>query len=140
MRSVRKNIRKEGYIYIITPNYGSASSKVFGQDFEHLIPPEHINYFSKKSLSFLLNRSGFKIISMNTWGYPENLAGIIKKYIKRSNSITNNAVLSSKQDIKSSKSNNIKYFMFDQIFCGTLYKILDHLGIGINIQVIAQKI
>lgn len=133
-------LQKGGYIYISTPNINSASAFVFKGDFEHFIPPEHINYFNIKSLSSLLNKHGYKIIKYNTWGYPENIAGIIKKILKiksKNNKDLENTYVQANQR---NEINNIKYLLFDKMFCTFSNKFIDLLNLGINLQVLAQKI
>ncbi len=134
-------LNSNGYLYIATPNIKSLSARVFGCEFEHLIPPEHVSFFSKKTLTWLLRDCGFKVSYRGSWGYPENLAGIIKKLIKNRNKSQRDS--EGNRLIKSSKNfsvtKNIKYTIFDKWFCGLFYKLLEIDNLGINLEVIGYK-
>lgn len=130
-------LQKKSYLYIATPNINSLSSLIFKDNFEYIIPPEHLNYFNKKSISKLLKINGFEIIAISTWGYPENIAGIIKYFFKQNK---NKHLSTQKKSNKYiSSSINYKYIIFDKIICFFISKIIDKLGLGINIQIIARK-
>ena len=49
-------------------------------------PPSHIHYFSKKTITLLLEKNGFEVLSIKSCGYYRNLnfmlnkIGIISKY------------------------------------------------------------
>lgn len=128
----------KGFIYIATPNFSGASSKVFKTNFEHIIPPEHINYFSISNLVLLLEKHKYKIIGFGTWGYPENMAGIVKEILNRNSHAHSYNISVTPQSNISSKL-NLKYLFFDNIFCKSTYKLLDLFNMGINIQILAQK-
>ncbi len=129
-----------GFIYIATPNIQSASARVFGNEFEYLIPPEHINYFSIETLKKLLAKYNFRVLGASTWGYPENLAGIIKRILKPKKNERTLLSHSFPQKMleQADNNNSIKYFLFDKMFCQNTYKLLDLINAGINLQLIAQ--
>jgi|GEM_PF-840922 2-polyprenyl-3-methyl-5-hydroxy-6-metoxy-1,4-benzoquinol methylase/rubredoxin len=135
-------LTENGLLYIATPNINSASAKIHGKNFEHLIPPEHLNYFNSQSLTYLLNHNGFRVIKWGTWGYPENVSGIIKKLLRRG--VENNAKTTDQgkggQPQIFQGTRDIKIFMFDKVFCTFIYKSLDLFNLGINLHVLAQKI
>lgn len=64
---------KEGGILIASfPNFDSVYRKLFGKKWIHWHVPFHLNYFSKKSLEILVEKSGFKlnkyrVITPTTW-------------------------------------------------------------------------
>ena len=59
-------LEKEGLLIIALPNFGSIFKKVMREKEPFIIPPYHLNYFTKKSLSQLLKRNGFEIIEYKT--------------------------------------------------------------------------
>ena len=59
-------LEKEGLLIIALPNFGSIFKKVMHEKEPFIIPPYHLNYFTKKSLSQLLERNGFDIIEYKT--------------------------------------------------------------------------
>lgn len=141
IRKCYELLNTNGYVYIATPNIESISARIFGAEFEHIIPPEHLNFFSNKTLEMLLRDNGFKLIYHGSWSYPENLAGIIKKFVKNRKGYKLST--SSNQPIEFNQNNSIgkkiKYIVFDQLFCQFFYKLLEIDSFGINLEVIAQK-
>lgn len=133
-------LNRKGYVYIATPNILSALALVHKSKFEHLIPQEHTTLFNKNSLSELLTSNGFRIVKVSTWGYPENMAGLIKSVFFRQSFAVED--VSKKQKIIEIKPNinfSLKHYLFDKLFCTITYRLLDVLGYGINIQILAQK-
>jgi len=133
-------LRPGGYLYIATPNISSLNAKIKKDKFEYLIPPEHLSYFNIQTLSYLLHNQGFKILKYKTWSYPVDLAGLIKCLIKRKSSSRNKQ----NYEIKSNADNEniikrIKYLIFDRLFCGLFYNILNINYQGTMIEFIAQK-
>ncbi len=132
-------LKKHGLIYIATPNIDSISAKVLGLQFDHLIPPEHLGYFSKRTLSRLVTSNRFKVLYIGTWSYKEDLAGIIKKIVRgRLNiTLTQNLNVSLKQNNNFIKK--IKYLLFDQIFCNVFYRFLNIKSMGSVLEILAIK-
>ena len=134
-------LNPKGYLYIATPNINSISARVFGCEFEHIIPPEHVSYFSKESIGKLLNNNNFAIIHSGSWSYPENLAGIIRRLIGTKHSSNyhkrETEILRLKKNTFSTKK--IKHLIFDQWFCGVFYRFLELDSFGINLEVVAKK-
>lgn len=130
-----------GFLYIATPNIESLTSKVFEEKFEHLTPPEHLSFFSKKTLEKLLKDNGFMVVYLGSWSYPENLAGIIKKLFKTNFEYYPNKEGSRSKEpkLKGSLASSIKYVFFDQLFCKIFYRLLEIDSLGINLEIIAKK-
>ena len=63
----RRILKSDGLIFIISPNAESITRKIFGKrwfQFKY----EHIFYFNRKSLNYLLQKEGFEIIKFrNNW-------------------------------------------------------------------------
>ena len=57
------SINKGGLMFLTTPNYNSFEQRVFKGKWRLFCPPEHINYFTKKTLSGILSKNGLKPIS-----------------------------------------------------------------------------
>ncbi|EKV03436.1 methyltransferase family protein [Leptolyngbya sp. PCC 7375] len=49
-----------GLLFLETPNIGSLGARLRGKRWSHIIPPEHIIYFSPFSLKYALNQAGFE--------------------------------------------------------------------------------
>lgn len=70
-----------GLLLVETPNIGSLGARLRGKQWSHIIPPEHIIYFSPASLKNALKQAGFKqvvvytiapqvINSIDHWPFP----------------------------------------------------------------------
>jgi SAM-dependent methyltransferase len=56
-----------GYLVLTTPNPGSIQRRVKGlKDWHMVMPPHHINLFTKPALQALIEQSGFEIVSYAT--------------------------------------------------------------------------
>lgn len=67
-------LKPKGYLFITTPNLYSWDAKVLGPfwyGFKKI--PEHINYFSPKSIKMLLEDKTFKIVKIKTWGFVRTI-------------------------------------------------------------------
>ncbi len=65
-----------GCLALSTPNTASFSRKLLGKDWRYYIPPEHIIYFNRQSLSFLLQKAGFEIVKIKT---HSNLTALFRR-------------------------------------------------------------
>ncbi|MFG6100447.1 class I SAM-dependent methyltransferase [Leptothoe sp. ISB3NOV94-8A] len=55
-----------GVLFLETPNIGSLGARLRGKQWSHIIPPEHIIYFSPFSLKYALNQAGFERVIVYT--------------------------------------------------------------------------
>lgn len=55
-----------GLLFVETPNIQSLGARLRGKNWSHIIPPEHIIYFSPASLRQALFRAGFNRVVMGT--------------------------------------------------------------------------
>lgn len=58
----------EGVIVIVTPNYNSLQRKLFRKKWFQYKPIEHIQYFTKESLTVFAERNGLQVIHHNSCG------------------------------------------------------------------------
>lgn len=68
LQSLRELINNKGMIIIIVPNSSSLTAKIFGKYWGYWQVPIHITHFNKKSLKYILQASGFKVIDSKTVG------------------------------------------------------------------------
>ncbi|XOV91154.1 MAG: class I SAM-dependent methyltransferase [Bacteroidota bacterium] len=57
---------KDGLWVIAVPHFNSWSRRLMQEREFYIIPPEHLNYFTNKSLQILLEKHGFEILEMET--------------------------------------------------------------------------
>ncbi len=70
----------DGYLFITTPYTNSLDSIIFQEKwYGYKKIPEHLFYFNKKSIKFLLEKSGFKIVNYKNWGFFRSIGFILTK-------------------------------------------------------------
>lgn len=60
--------RKGGAVYVTTPNFNALSRNYLKDKWNILAYPEHLSYYTKKTLSFVFERNGFKIHDFQSTG------------------------------------------------------------------------
>lgn len=78
LQSANKMLKKNGLLLINTIDRSSLWAKLFGKYWHSIIPPEHLFFYSKKSLELLLEQAGFEIIEINKIGKMFSLPYIFK--------------------------------------------------------------
>lgn len=69
-QEVRRVLKKGGLFFIHTPNINSVFEKIYKKDWFGYKDKSHLYLFNRKSLQFLLQQAGFKIIVNETLFYP----------------------------------------------------------------------
>lgn len=92
LKRIKSLLKKDGYLFIQTPNSGSIVSTIMGRSWPPISPIEHIHLFSKNYLTKWINEQNLEILNVyNHWKYLpieyvyENLSNFgpdIKKIIK----------------------------------------------------------
>lgn len=77
LREIKRILRPGGVLYLNVPNYRCLSILLGRDDFELNTPPEHVTYFTPRTLSKLLSMAGFQVIRTASYGGVkwENLLG-----------------------------------------------------------------
>ena len=68
MKLVDNKLNAGGLFYCTTPNFNALLRYFEKEDFKMIVYPEHISFYTKKSLKFLGNKYGFKILKTLTTG------------------------------------------------------------------------
>jgi len=68
LAEVRRILKPGGLFYLLTPDVESVASKLMRRHWLEIKPPEHLFYFSKRTLTRLMNASGFRMVSARTGG------------------------------------------------------------------------
>jgi SAM-dependent methyltransferase len=63
MRLLARALRKSGSVMISTGDFGSPLARLMGRRWRLMTPPQHLFFFSIPTLSGLLVRSGFEVVS-----------------------------------------------------------------------------
>lgn len=61
-------LRKGGLFYITTPNFNSYVRRITKAKYDIIQYPEHLSYYTKKTLNRLLKQSGFRKVKLETTG------------------------------------------------------------------------
>ena len=76
IRAVNNLLHIGGLLAINTIDKGSLWARLLGSRWHLIIPPEHLFYYTRKSLELLLRQNGFTIIEVNVVGKKFTLAYI----------------------------------------------------------------
>ena len=98
-----KILRKGGLVYCTTPNFNSLLRYRLKEKYNVLGYPEHLSYYTPKSLKFIFNRSGFKTKKIKA-------TGISFTRLKTSKSTSNQELISKTSDdenIRNRFENNV---------------------------------
>jgi len=78
IRAVARLLKKDGILAINTPDGGSLYARLMGNRWHLLVPPEHINYFTKKSITLFLEGNGFSVEKISKIGKSFTLEYILQ--------------------------------------------------------------
>ena len=68
--NVNKILRKNGLFYVTTPNFNSIERFILKDKYQSVIQyPEHLSYYTKKTLNYLLSNNGFEKVKITTTGF-----------------------------------------------------------------------
>lgn len=76
--TVSGSIEKGGFLAINTIDLSSLWARIMGRKWHLIIPPEHLYFFTKKSLRHLLKETGFELLEMKTVGKSFTFSYIFK--------------------------------------------------------------
>jgi 2-polyprenyl-3-methyl-5-hydroxy-6-metoxy-1,4-benzoquinol methylase len=66
IKNILSLLSKNGMIYITTPNFNCIERFLMQSDWGMVLPPEHLSYFTAKTLSEVLTRNGLEKIFLKT--------------------------------------------------------------------------
>jgi 2-polyprenyl-3-methyl-5-hydroxy-6-metoxy-1,4-benzoquinol methylase len=79
LRRVRERLRPGGRVLIMTPNIRSVLARVSGRRWVSFKIPEHVHYYSPRSVRRLLEGSGFEVISIRGSGQYVTVAFMLDR-------------------------------------------------------------
>jgi len=126
IQSIYHILRKDGIFYLTTPNINSITRLILKDKWNVINYPEHLCYYSPKTLQYLLKKNNFQKIFLKT-------TGISISRFKNSKHKSDTPLISQKSDdeIIRVKAENNKLLKFLINFTN---QILSILGIGDNIK------
>ncbi|MBN1882020.1 MAG: methyltransferase domain-containing protein [Deltaproteobacteria bacterium] len=71
-------LKKGGFLFIATPDVGSLFARLMGKQWPHFIR-QHLYYFNRKTLPYLLKSCGFKRIYQSTFSRKFKLGYILRR-------------------------------------------------------------
>lgn len=76
---LKEFLKNDGYIFIECPNYRSYSMRVLGKHHTLLLGNEHVNMFSRHSLTKLLDECGFEVVASETYDLDLHIYDLVGK-------------------------------------------------------------
>ncbi len=85
LKSLYKQIAPDGYLVIEIPNGNSIYLKLFKSHWQSLLPPQHLYFWTRKSLAIALTQAGFRVIKIQYPGIlsfcgSSSLANLIRSF------------------------------------------------------------
>lgn len=83
LEKASKILKKNGFLFIESPNFGSLESRYFQQNWYHLDPPRHLSHFTKKGMQNLFKSTGFKeLSSLDALAFEYTIWGFIASFLR----------------------------------------------------------
>jgi len=79
LEQVRERLRPGGRVFLMTPNIRSLLARVAGRRWVSFKIPEHLYYYSPRSMRALLERSGFEVLSVRGAGQYVTVAFLLSR-------------------------------------------------------------
>lgn len=117
-----KFLRSGGLVYLTTPNFNSLLRYKLKEKYDVITYPEHLSYFTPRTLNNLFNSCGFKKLNIQT-------TGISLTRLKTSSGKTSQAYISESSDDEKLR-NNIESKKYMQLLKYTINSTLTLFGIG----------
>lgn len=133
-----KLLKNEGYIVILVPNINSVQAKLFGKYWFHLAIPEHLHHFNLKTLTDILNKSGFKVEKVSYMLKDYNASGWIislYRFLFSRNKVDASGVFKKGSEVK----NKDFYYKLAMFFVMPLCYLMSFLHLGGTLIVFAKK-
>lgn len=68
LSNINALLRNGGAFYCTTPNFNSLSRNLVGSAWSMIAYPEHLSYYTRNTLSYLLKQAGFETLDLKTTG------------------------------------------------------------------------
>lgn len=68
VQNIRSILRKGGIFYLTTPNFNAIERYILKKDYNIITYPEHLSYYTPKTINYLLSNNGFRKKKILTTG------------------------------------------------------------------------
>jgi 2-polyprenyl-3-methyl-5-hydroxy-6-metoxy-1,4-benzoquinol methylase len=126
-----KVLRKGGAFYCTTPNFKSISKTILGNKWSVIIYPEHLSYYTPKTLKRLLKNNGLSTVKKST-------TGISMTRMKQTKQVEGEAIVAEDSDDEKLRS-KMETNWFLKFVKATINGILSLFGKGDTIKIYAVK-
>lgn len=82
IRSLRKMLVNNGIIILSTPDIGALFAKITKSHWPFMTPPDHLCFFSKRSIQYFARKNGFNVCEWFARGKWVNIGFLIYKFNK----------------------------------------------------------
>ena len=72
-------LKKGGILTVTTGDFGSLVAKIFGRNWPLMLPYMHLFYFSQRTITEMLEKSGFEVVSVGRPGKYVNISFLVSK-------------------------------------------------------------
>jgi len=83
LSEIHKILKDKGYLFFTTGNIDGIIPKVKGRQWRLMKPPWHLHYFSKKTVTQLLQRLHYEVLEVRSAGFHRSLEMIITKLLSK---------------------------------------------------------
>lgn len=79
LQAVSRVLRSDGSVYVRVPNYGSLNRRVMGRKWCGFRYPDHVNYFTPRTLRMMAEKAGFRMTILNrlTLPFDDNIKAVL---------------------------------------------------------------
>ncbi|HVK62781.1 MAG TPA: class I SAM-dependent methyltransferase [Bdellovibrionales bacterium] len=82
LKEIRRTLRSDGIVQISTPDISSFTARIMGSKWYHYKPGEHLLYFNRKTLTSVLEVSGFEVIRIEALPISMRFGDILKRLMR----------------------------------------------------------
>lgn len=80
LKSIYQSLNEGGFLFLTTPNYRSWDARIFGRSwYGYKKIPEHLLFFSPKSIKYTLEKNGFSLLKVINWGFERDIFFLFNK-------------------------------------------------------------
>lgn len=122
VRNIHKILRPGGLFHFTTPNFNATERFILKSNYNNIAYPEHLSYYTKKTINYLLTSNGFRKKKLTTTGI--SLTRLKTSLKPRSESLI--SATSTDEKLRVSLEKNSAAGFFKKCVNG----VLNFLGIG----------